>query len=271
MLASLIIVFREAIEAGLIVGVVLAATRGVRNRGRWVALGISLGATGSGVLAFFAGKLASLFDGSGQELFNAFILFSAVLMLAWHNAWMASHGREMANEAKKLGSEVSRGAQSLAAVSGVIAIAVLREGSEVVLFLYGILASNGGSGANVALGAALGLVGGAGVSAILYFGLAAIPLRHFFFATSVMITLLAAGLASQAVAFLQQAGVSERWSMPLWNSSYLLSEGGWGGKTLHALVGYTDQPTGMQVVVYLMTLTFIFCLTRFTQNSTTVA
>src|SRR4051812_17458733 len=117
MLGALIIVFREMLEAGLIVGVVLAATRGVPRRGRWVALGVSLGALGACLVALFARDLASLFRGSGQELFNAAILFCAVGMLAWHNIWMASHGREMAREMRALGAQVASGGRSLAAVA----------------------------------------------------------------------------------------------------------------------------------------------------------
>ena len=43
MLASLIIVFREVFEAGLIVGIVLAATRGVPRRGTFIAGGVGVG------------------------------------------------------------------------------------------------------------------------------------------------------------------------------------------------------------------------------------
>jgi high-affinity iron transporter len=98
MLASLVIVFREAIEAGLIVGIVLAATRSVPRRGWWVACGVAAGALGACAVAAFAGELGALFNGAGQELFNATILLVAVGMLTWHNGWMASHGRELARE-----------------------------------------------------------------------------------------------------------------------------------------------------------------------------
>ena len=89
MLASLVIVFREVIEAGLIVGIVLAATRSVPRRGWWVAGGVLAGTLGACLVAAFAGELGALFNGSGQELFNAAILLVAVGMLTWHNAWMA--------------------------------------------------------------------------------------------------------------------------------------------------------------------------------------
>src|SRR5690349_3583589 len=98
MLSALLIVFREVIEAGLIVGIVLAATKGVPRRGLAISGGVSGGVAGALLVAAFAGELASLFEGSGQELFNATILLLAVVMLTWHNVWMASHGRDMARE-----------------------------------------------------------------------------------------------------------------------------------------------------------------------------
>jgi len=96
MLGALVIVFREAIEAGLIVGIVLAATRGVPNRAAWVGLGIGVGAVGAGIIALFAEAISGAFEGAGQELLNASVLGAAVVMLMWHNAWMARHGRELA-------------------------------------------------------------------------------------------------------------------------------------------------------------------------------
>ena len=138
MLASLIIVFREVFEAGLIVGIVLAATRGIERRGVFVGGGIAAGVLGAALLALFAGALSDALAGKGQEVFNASILSIAVLMLGWHNLWMASHGREIARDMKAMGRAVAAGDKSLLAMGVVVAIAVLREGAEVVLFLYGI-------------------------------------------------------------------------------------------------------------------------------------
>src|ERR1700735_272547 len=102
LLATLVIVFREVIEAGLIIGIVLAATEGGAHRGRWIAGGVA----GAALLACFAGALSNAFSGSGQELFNATILIIAVVMLGVHITWMASHGRQMAQEMKAIGRAV---------------------------------------------------------------------------------------------------------------------------------------------------------------------
>jgi high-affinity iron transporter len=265
MLAALVIVFREVIEAGLIVGIVLAATKGVRWRGRWVGLGVGGGVAGACLVAAFAGEIANLFAGSGQELFNASILALAVLMLTWHNVWMAGHGREMAKHMQSVGSAVSAGDRPLAALAVVVGVAVLREGSEVVLFLYGIGQST--SPLAMLTGGMLGLGAGVAVSALMYFGLLAIPPGKLFRTTAWLITLLAAGMAAQAALFLQNGGYVNVLTRSLWDTSWLLPDGGEGwrgiaGKMLHTLVGYTAAPDGAQLVAYLLTIAAIFGLMR---------
>jgi high-affinity iron transporter len=262
MLSSLIIVFREVIEAGLIVGIVLAATQGVLRRTLWVGYGVAGGVAGACMVAMFADQIGSLFEGSGQELFNAAVLTLAVGMLTWHNVWMSGHGRQMATDMKGVGAEVAAGERSLAALAIVVGIAVLREGSEVVLFLYGNALQGGVTAASMMAGGALGLLGGAAVSALIYLGLLAIPPGRLFDATAGLITLLAAGMAAQAVNWLQQSGHFEYLTMPLWNTSWLLSEDSIAGRLLHTLIGYTDQPNGAQLIVYVATILMIVGLMR---------
>jgi high-affinity iron transporter len=271
MLATLVIVFREVIEAGLVIGIVLAATKGVPGRGWWVALGVAGGLLGAGVVAGFAGELGSLFQGSGQEVFNAAILSAAVVMLAWHNVWMARQGAAIARDLRAVGDAVAAGRRSLGALAVVVGVAVLREGAEVVLFLYGIATSGGDSAAMMLTGGALGVLSGAGLAAVIYLGLLAIPASRLFAVTTALITLLAAGMACQAVAFLQQDGYLQGMSTPLWDTSWLLSQGSLVGRMLHSLVGYTDSPTGAQLIAYLAVIAIIVGLMRFTGRKPTAA
>ncbi len=262
MIGALIIVFREVIEAGLIIGIVLAATRSVIGSRKWVGLGVLGGIVGSCIVAAFTGAIAAFFNGYGQEIFNAGILAIAVIMLAWHNIWMALHGREMAGELKQAGNEVREGSRTLVALAIVVGAAVLREGSEVVLFLYGVLIGGGGTVKSIALGAFMGLGAGAAMSALTYLGLLKIPTRHIFKVTSWLITLLAAGMAAQSISFLEKAGVVEMLSNTVWDSSSLLSEKSIAGRILHTLIGYSDQPTLLQLLAYVATLIAIIATTR---------
>jgi len=261
-LAALVIVFREVFEAGLIVGVIMAVTAGVPGRGRWVASGVAAGLLGAGLVAVFTGGLSELFGGSGQEVFNAFILSFAVLMLTWHNVWMARHGRQLAAELRTAGEAVVAGSKSLAALAVVVAIAVLREGSEVVLFLYGVAAAQGGASFGMVIGGIIGVVLGSAVCLLTYLGLITIPARHLFGVTSALIALLAAGLAAQAVAFLEQADILTALDQTMWDTSWILSDSSFLGRALHTLIGYVDQPTAMQLIVYAATLTTIVLLMK---------
>ncbi len=265
MLGALIIVFREVIEAGLIIGIVMAATRGVAGRGRWINIGIGAGVLGAAVVALFAGAISQAFQGAGQELFNASVLGIAVVMLMWHNAWMARHGREIAAEMRQVGTAVSEGARPLTALAVVVGLAVLREGSEVVLFLYGIMAS-GTSGSALLVGGLLGIAAGAAFTAFTYFGLLAIPSRYIFSVTSWLIALLAAGMAAQSVQFLNNAGLVVALDRTVWDTSWLLSEDSIVGRMLHALIGYTERPSEMQILVYIATLFAMFLLMRIARH-----
>jgi high-affinity iron transporter len=264
-LGALVIVFREVVEAGLVVGIVLAATRGIAGRAWWVSLGILCGVLGASIVAAFAGAISNAFAGSGQELLNATVLIIAVVSLTWHNVWMAEHGRELAADMRKVGAEVSEGQKPLAVLAVVVFIAVMREGSEVVLFLYGIVVA-GTDTVSLLTGGLLGLAAGAALSALSYYGLVALPTRYIFSVTGALITLLAAGMAAQAVRFLQQAGTVTVFQNKLWDTSWLLSDSSILGRALHVLVGYDDKPTALQVIAYAVTLAIIVALIRMARS-----
>ena len=262
MTGALIIVFREVIEAGLIIGIVLAATQSIHGSRWWIFGGALAGIVGSCVVAVFTGTIAQAFEGFGQEIFNAAILAAAVIMLTWHNIWMAQHGRSLVSELKQTGREVLEGSKPLFALAIVVGAAVLREGSEVVLFLYGVAIGGDGSAASFIAGGVAGLVLGGLVSGLTYFGLLRIPTRLLFSVTSWLIALLAAGMAAQSAAFLEKAGLVEVLGNTVWDASSIISEKSILGLVLHTLVGYGDQPTALQLLVYLATLAAIFLLTR---------
>ena len=262
MLASLLIVFREVFEAGLVVGIVMAVTAAVPRRAMWIAGGVAAGVFGACLVALFTSGLSELFNGSGQEIFNASILGLAVVMLTWHNVWMSRHGRQLVDELRAAGEAVAAGSKSLLALAIVVAIAVLREGSEVVLFLYGVAAAQGGASWSMVAGGFVGLALGSLVCLLTYLGLVTIPARYLFSVTSALIALLAAGMAAQAIAFLEQANILTALDETVWDTSWILSDSSFLGKALHTLIGYVDQPTAMQVVVYAATLAVIVLLMK---------
>jgi high-affinity iron transporter len=266
MLGTAVIVFREVLEAALIVAIVMGASRGVAGRGRWVSGGIALGVVGSLVVAAFAGAISDAVEGRGQEIMNASILLAAVAMLGWHNIWMSAHGRKLAGEMTRLGHDVSVGAKPLSAILVVTGLAVLREGSETVLFLYG-LAASGTQRVGLLGGGLLGLATGVVLGFLLYRGLLRIPLRHFFRVTGWIVLLLAAGLAANAAGYLGAAGLIPTLAPQAWDTSSILSQDGTVGQLLHILIGYNDRPSGIQLVFYAVTLVAILVLMRLVGGS----
>lgn len=252
-----LLVFREVLEAALIISIVCAATRGVPRRGRYVIGGIALGLAGAAIVARGAQFIASFAQGSGQELFDAGVLLAAVAMIGWHVVWMSRHGREMAQQMGAVGHAVKAGSSSLTLLLVVVALAVMREGSEVVLFLFG-MGISGLSMAALLAGIALGAGGGALLGLTLYFGLLRIPMKRFFSVTNAMLVLLAAGLASTAARFLVQADLLPSLGTQLWDTSSWLSNGSLAGKTLGTLVGYDASPAGIQLVFYAATLALLW-------------
>lgn len=261
MLATAIIVFREVLEAALVVSIVLAATRGVVRRGLWVAGGVLGGLTGAAAIALFAEAIAAAVSGVGQEIFNAGVLFAAVVMLAWHNVWMSRHASALASSLKSAGAAVRGGTSPVHVLAAVVGMAVLREGSELVLFLYGVAASAGGAGGMVA-GVLAGLAAGTAVGTALYLGLLRIPSSRLFAVTGWMILLLAAGMAAQGAAFLVQADILPALGESVWDTTALLADESVVGRVLHTLIGYTARPYGIQILFYLGTLSAILALMK---------
>lgn len=251
--AVALLVFREVLEAALIISIVCAATRGVAHRGLYVVGGIGIGVAGAVLVALAADLISNLAGGAGQDVFNAIVLLCAVVMIGWHVVWMSSHGRELAQQMRSVGGAVKEGAKSLRVLLTVVALAVLREGSEIVLFLYGMAAGGIGTAA-LGVGMAVGVAGGGAVGLALYFGLLRIPLKYFFNVTNVLLVLLAAGLASTAAGFLLQSDLVPAWGGQIWNTSRWLSDDSVFGKTLGVLVGYKAAPAGIQIGFYLLTL-----------------
>ncbi|KVD89671.1 iron permease [Burkholderia sp. ABCPW 14] len=262
MLSTAVIVFREVLEAALVVSIVLAATKGVPRRGWWVSGGLLGGVIGAALIAAFADVISAWASGMGQEVFNAGVMFVAVIMLAWHSIWMGKHGREMAQQLSSVGKAVAAGSRPLTGLAVVVGVAVLREGSEAVLFLYGIAAGDPEQTPQMIVGGVLGVLGGVGLGVAMYAGLLQIPLQRLFSVTNALIVLLAAGMASQGVGFLVSAGWLPSWGDTVWDTSWLLKESSVVGKMLHTLVGYTARPAGIQIAAYVVTLLVIVLLAR---------
>ena len=268
MLSVAIIVFREILEIALVFTVLLVSTRGLEYGTKMAWTGVLFGTIGACLVAYFAAAISTFAQGMGQELFNAVVLLLAAVLITWHIVWMSQHGREMAKHFKQVGRSVTHGKKPIYILAIVMAIAVLREGSEIVLFTYGVLIQ-GVAGPEALIGGTLGFAAGALMGVLLYYGLLQISPKKLFSVTSSLLIFLAAGMVAQAVGFLSAAGWVPELISPVWDSSYFLSEKSLFGKALHSLVGYSDRPSGAQLIAYLSTLGVIIIFLKLSSASPT--
>jgi len=254
MISSLVIVFREMLEMALIIGVLLAATKGVRGSRRWIGLGIVGGLAGAVFFGMFMEQMEGAFEGDGEFIFNAGVLLVAASLIAWTVFWMGRHGREMSDRMKRVGGSVSCGDLPHASLAIVALTAVMREGSEAAFFLFGAAQAASGDGWSMLGGGLLGAGAALTAGALIYFGLLRIPVKQLFSVASCLLILLAAGMASQATWNL----VAIDWLPPivdtLWNSSSILPQDSLPGELLQVLVGYDEEPSGIQVIVFVASL-----------------
>jgi high-affinity iron transporter len=219
-------------------------------------------------------QISAWADGIGQDLVNIGILCLALTMLAWHCIWVSTHAGEMVREAKNLGARAQHSHESehpsrrssLWALSTAIALSVLREGAETVLFVAGIASGAAGDAMHVSASVSLGLLAGALLGGLIYLGLARVRTQHVFAVTNVLILALAGSLASQLAKALVQSGLIEQPSTPVWDTSSWLANESSFGTLLHALIGYDASPSSVQLMFYVGVVGLIGLATRLAKS-----
>jgi len=244
--ASFLITLREGFEAALIVAIVLAfvkrSSRPEMSRDVWVGTlaGIGLACVAGWILHVTLDGL----EGSARTNTFAAICFAACALLTWMIFWMRTHARHIKKELEgKAGVAVAGG--SAIGLAMVAFLAVAREGLETALFLISTTTSD--SGADVLIGALLGLVAACVLGVLVYKGSSRINMRSFFQVTGVLIIIFAAGLVSKGIAFLQG-----QTSVVVYNVSgiHWLTAQSEVGKFLAGIFGWDPAPSVLQFVGY---------------------
>jgi len=249
--ATFVITLREAFEASLLLGIVYGYLDriGARTSFHWVTLGGALGLAASLAMGLAVGALSGPLLDLGPDLIAAAVMFVAVALLTWHAWWMRQHAVAIKGEVQQRIDE-ARATQRLWIVGLIAFTGVFREGAETVLFLWGIMAeaTSGGGWRSVA-GGVTGVLVAALLGWLVFRGGKRVSLPRFFAATTLLLMLLAAGLFSTGVGRLQGLGLLPM-SEPLWDTSWLLSDGSVVGSFLTGLVGYRARPTLFEVLAY---------------------
>ncbi len=250
------VVGRESMEALLVVGILNAwlghhADRKAAAAGRrWLFLGVAAGLAGSVLLAGALLGFSSLLEGEREDWFQIGAAALAALLIVQMAVWMQAHGPGMKRELER-GAAQALGEGNWWGLFLLAAIAVMREGSETVVFLYGILAAAGPTHPAVGLAAAAAGLAGAGVLYwLLQIGARRLAWAVFFRVTQALLLALGAALLMTALDRAIGLDLVPALSPPLWDTSRLLDDGGGVGGLLAALAGYRARPELMPVLVY---------------------
>jgi high-affinity iron transporter len=247
--ATFVITLREAFEAALLLGIVYGYLdrTGARRDFHWVTLGAALGLAASLGMGLGVGYLSGPLLDLGPDVIAAGVMFAAVALLTWHAWWMQQHARAIRGQVEER-IEDARAKERLWIVGLIAFVGVFREGAETVLFLWGVT-TEAQSGWGSVLGGVAGVAVAAALGWAVFRGGQRVSLSRFFAATTGLILLLAAGLFSTGVGRLEGLGLLPM-STPLWDSSFLLSDGSVAGSFLRGLVGYRARPSVFEVAAY---------------------
>lgn len=266
----LFIVWRESVEALLVVGILYAwlnngdadAQRGKPYLWAGVAIGlIAAVALGAALVGF-----TEVLSGDAQDYFQVGMVLVACVLIVQMVLWMKHHGRSMKRD-MEASLEKSKQDANWWGVTVLVALAIAREGSETVIFLYGLGFGQSGHIDSmqylaVFIGFALALL----TFYLLQLGGKIFSWRPFFRVTEIMLLFLAAGLFETGVDKLIDKEVLPVVVNQVWNSSWLLDDSSTFGSLVATLTGYRAHPAGMNLIAYAVYWAVIFLLLRRSKN-----
>lgn len=248
----LFIVWRESVEAMLVIGILhawMSHQPEAAGGKRWLWGGVAVGLVLAALLAVGLFAASELFA-THQDTFQTVMVFTAAALIVHMVLWMREHARTLKRDLESsLAQQAAR--RNWWGVLTLVAIAVAREGSEAVVFLYGMLA---GASPNELPGMALAGFAGFGLALLTFWllqlGSRVLSWRLFFRVTEIMLLLLAAALLTSGIDKLIGMGTLPALIDPLWDSSMLLDDMSATGGVVAALTGYRAHPSLTSVLVY---------------------
>lgn len=249
-----IVVFRECLEIALLLGVIMAVTKPVANSRVYIVLGALIGIVLAAIFALSTRAISTSFGGLGDELFDSCVILLTAAIISWTVVWMQGYTKKIKKDLSKLSENITAGLTSQFMLVLVVATAILREGAEIILFVYSVSSVKNLEGTKYLIGIGIGAFAGLTVGIALYLGLMKLAGKYVFTISTILLTLIAAGLAAEAAGILTSSGFIEAYSDQLWDTSWFISNESIMGKILNVTMGYDSKPNGMQIAFYLSSI-----------------
>jgi high-affinity iron transporter len=248
-----IIIFRECLEIALLLGIILASTRHIKDSKLYVITGAMTGVVLASLFAFFIRTITVAYGTHGDELFDSCVILLTTVIISWTVVWMQGYTQKIKNNLGKLSEKITTGTASKMLLIAIVATTILREGAEIILLIYGI-SSVSLSASEYIIGLVIGSTSGFVVGVVIYSGLIKFAGKYIFRISTVLLILIAAGLASEAAGILTSSGIIEVYREALWDTSGIVDNGSVIGKLLRITIGYDSKPNGMQIIFYFSTI-----------------
>lgn len=257
-----IVIFREFLEIAILLSVILAATKEVHNRSKYIVLGIMIGCVLASIIAFFTGALASAFGGIGDELFDVSVMVFTVIVIGWTIVWMQEYSSNIKQEMYDVSSKIHSGNVSKFSLTAIIATTFFREASEIILFIYSLTSSSNIEAIDYLMGLFLGTISGVLCGIAIYLGLIRYSGKYIFKICTIMLIFIAAGIASEAAGILTSIGTITFFNDSIWDTSSIIQDSSMLGKVLKIVIGYYSKPNLLQILSYSITLIILFLLNQ---------
>ena len=256
-----IIIFRECLEIALLIGVILASTRHIKDSRIYVIAGSMLGSVLAALFAFFVRAITQSYGTYGDEIFDSCVIVMTSVIISWTVVWMQGYTQKIKNNLGKLSERITAGNASKTLLIAIVASTILREGAEIILLIYGV-SSSALPASEYIIGVFAGGISGFAVGVIIYTGLIRLSGKYIFRITATLLIFIAAGLASEAAGILTSSGVIEAYNESLWDTSWLVDNNTIFGKLLHITTGYDSKPNAMQIIFYFSSIVFTLSMIK---------
>ena len=249
-----VVIFRESLEIFLLLSIIFIATKPVKHSHFFITLGSLIGVLLSSLVAFFVRNLTEMIDGIGDEIFNSIVILITAFVISWTVVWMQGYTKRIKKDLGELSDKINSGSASKIMLTLVVATTILREGTEILLFIYSISSADNITFDHYALGLVIGAFGGFLAGFILYKGLISYAGKYIFKISTILLILISAGLASEAAGIMTSVGIIEIFNDQLWDTSWLIDNSTLTGKFVNIITGYDAKPNGMQLIFYFGTI-----------------